>query len=116
MTSWPHLMIDRREVDPVVLADAGHLDAFLREMPRRIGMTPITPVKVSWTPLGLTGYVIIAESHICAHTNVEARAVNVDVFSCREFAEEEVVRLVAEWWPGEYGTHRLLERAGSGGA
>ena len=34
---------------------------------------------------GVTGVVIIAESHISIHTFPERRYVNIDIFSCKDF-------------------------------
>jgi len=45
---------------------------------------------------GLTGLVIIADSHITIHTYPETHQVFIDIFSCRDFNEEELLRFISE--------------------
>tara|TARA_B100000686_G_scaffold106492_1_gene113539 strand:- start:2363 stop:2683 length:321 start_codon:yes stop_codon:yes gene_type:complete len=55
--------------------------------------------KIDW---GITGFVLIAESHISIHTFPERNYVNIDVFSCKEFDYTNVADKVA-------GAFRLVE-------
>ncbi len=86
-----HLAIDGYGADPEVLQDADLLMRFLDEYPAAIGMTKLTPPQVytyrGKTPedWGISGFVIIAESHVSVHTFPDRGYVNVDVFSCKEF-------------------------------
>jgi S-adenosylmethionine decarboxylase len=41
---------------------------------------------------GVTGLVFIAESHISLHTFVERSFINIDVFSCKDFAADRVIK------------------------
>ena len=86
-----HLVIDGYGCDPGQLADMEHVRRFLDAYPDAIGMTKISvpsvqtyrgPVPEDW---GVSGFVIIAESHISVHTFPDRAYVNVDVFSCKEF-------------------------------
>jgi S-adenosylmethionine decarboxylase len=45
-------------------------------------MTYHSPKPEDW---GVSGFVIIAESHISVHTFPARQFVNIDIFSCREF-------------------------------
>ena len=65
--------------------------SFLDEYPHAIGMTKIIPPQVytyhgktaeDW---GVSGFVLIAESHISIHTFPERQYVNIDIFSCKDF-------------------------------
>lgn len=64
---------------------------FLDEYPDAIGMTKIIPPQVytyhGKTPedWGVSGFVIIAESHISVHTFPDRQYVNIDIFSCKDF-------------------------------
>ncbi|MBU0662249.1 S-adenosylmethionine decarboxylase [Candidatus Micrarchaeota archaeon] len=68
----------------------------LNELPALIGMRKISKVCALYheaenpEDAGVTGFVIIAESHIAIHTYPEKRLVKVDVVSCREFDVEAV--------------------------
>ena len=92
-----HLIIDGFYCNPDLLWDAGALERFLLDFPEQIGMSRITePSVVTYSgqkPLdaGVSGFVIIAESHISIHTFPHRGYVNVDIFSCKEFDTELAV-------------------------
>ncbi len=97
-----HLVIDGRDCDPARLSDPETVRTFLDEFPDRIRMTKITPPAVYTyrgpTPedWGVSGFVIIAESHISVHTFPDRGYVNIDVFSCKEFDSEQALSEVRE--------------------
>ena len=87
----PHLMLDGYGCDKKKLQDLNLIYRILDELPSRIGMTKIMPPYVfkysglkpeDW---GLSGFVLIAESHISIHTFPEKNFVSVDIFSCKAF-------------------------------
>ena len=86
-----HLVIDGYGADVAMLEDADAIYQFLDEYPEAIGMTKITPPHVyeyagqKPEDVGISGFVLIAESHISVHTFPRRRYVNIDVFSCKEF-------------------------------
>lgn len=86
-----HLVIDGYGADKAILEDAGKIYGFLDEYPDAIGMTKITPPHVyiyegqKPEDVGVSGFVLIAESHISVHTFPERQYVNIDVFSCKDF-------------------------------
>ena len=78
-----HLLADLYEVAPDRLADAGLLADCLDDAARRGGMKPIgPPVLHRFQGGGLTGYLILSESHIAFHTYPEHRFLALDIFSC----------------------------------
>src|SRR5215831_17446170 len=90
----PHLMLDGYGCDKGKLQDLNLIYRILDELPTRIGMTKIMPPYVfkysglkpeDW---GLSGFVLIAESHISIHTFPEKNFVSVDIFSCKHFDTE----------------------------
>lgn len=90
----PHLMVDGDGCDKERLTDLNLLYRVLEELPARIGMTKIMPPYVfKYTGLkpedwGLSGFVLIAESHISIHTHPEKNSVSADIFSCKSFDTE----------------------------
>src|SRR5947208_5961239 len=85
----PHLMLDGYGCDKEKLTDLNLIYRILEELPARIGMTKIMPPYVfkysgvkpeDW---GLSGFVLIAESHISIHTFPEKNFVSADIFSCK---------------------------------
>ncbi|MDV2504237.1 MAG: adenosylmethionine decarboxylase [bacterium] len=97
-----HLMIDGYGGERDRLEDLEGLYRFLDEYPAKMGMTKIMPPYVfkykgskpkDW---GLSGVVLIAESHISIHTFPEKGFVSVDLFSCKWFDTEAAVKEVEE--------------------
>ena len=111
-----HLIIDGFGANPSILENEELIYRFLDEYPSRIDMTKVAPPHVfryvgskpqDW---GVSGFVVIAESHISIHTFPERRLVNVDVFSCKEFDVERVINDIrAQIELTEVETH-LLDR------
>ena len=95
----PHLMLDLRQCAKGKLCDYSLIFDILHDLPEKIGMTKITqPYVFPYSGLvpedkGITGTVIIAESHISIHTFQEKDYCFVDVFSCKDFN----VELAAEY-------------------
>ena len=86
-----HLAVDGYGADPAKLQDIDLVRKFLDEYPAAIGMTKMAPPQVQtyrghvsedW---GVSGVVLIAESHISVHTFPDRRYINIDIFSCKEF-------------------------------
>ena len=86
-----HLAIDGHGAPPEKLKDTDTVYRFLDEYPDAIGMNKIIPPQVytyhGKTPedWGVSGFVIIAESHISVHTFPDRQYVNIDIFSCKDF-------------------------------
>ena len=86
-----HLIVDGYGATPEKLQDTDLVYRFLDEYPQAIGMTKIVPPQVytyhGKTPedWGVSGFVIIAESHISIHTFPDRQYVNIDIFSCKDF-------------------------------
>ena len=107
-TFGPHLMLDLRECDKEKLSDYNMVFDTLNELPEKIGMTKITqPYVFPYSGLvpedkGITGTVIIAESHISIHTFQEKDHCFVDVFSCKDFD----VEFAAEYLINAFGAKK----------
>src|SRR6266545_5799058 len=86
-----HLVVDGFVDDPARLSAFEPIFDLLNLLPDQIGMTKIIQpyvfryhgvVPEDW---GVTGMVIIAESHISIHTFPEHKRFHMDVFSCKPF-------------------------------
>ena len=97
-----HLIIDGYGSDPSILQDEGAIYQFLDQYPAQIKVTKIAPPLVfryigskpeDW---GISGFALIAESHISIHTFVERSFVNIDIFSCKDFDADQVAKDLQE--------------------
>ncbi len=93
-----HLIIDGYGSNPEILQSEEFIYQLLDQYPAEIGMTKISSPYVlkyvgdkpeEW---GISGFVLIAESHISIHTFVERCYVNADVFSCKDFDADRVIK------------------------
>jgi len=93
-----HLIIDGYSSDSGILQSEEFIYQLLDQYPAEIGMTKIAPPYVlryvgakpeEW---GVSGFVLIAESHISIHTFVEQRYVHIDVFSCKDFDAGQAIK------------------------
>jgi len=105
----PHLMLDGYGCEKAKLEDLNLVYRILDELPARIGMTRIMPPYVfkysglkpeDW---GISGFVLIAESHISIHTFPEKNFVSVDIFSCKHFD----VELAATYLKSAFGMAKV---------
>lgn len=97
-----HLIIDGYGGNTRKMGDVHFISELLDRYPSEIRMTKIAPPYVfeytgsnpeDW---GVSGFVLIAESHISIHTFPERSYVNIDIFSCKEFDAEKAVRDLQE--------------------
>jgi S-adenosylmethionine decarboxylase len=84
-----HWLADLFGVTPERLADADMLAELLKEAAERSGLHAITaPTIVSFNAIapggqaGVTGFIVLAESHIAFHSYPELGFLAVDVFTC----------------------------------
>jgi S-adenosylmethionine/arginine decarboxylase-like enzyme len=94
-----HLVLDGYGGDFVRLADPDVIRAWLDELPRTLGMSKlIEPCLVEVGPRGekdpggVTGFVLIAESHLSIHTFPQRRFLTADIFTCKGELDEHRVR------------------------
>lgn len=96
----PHLTLDMYGCNKKKLKDVNYVYNFLNEMPELIGMTKIMPPYVfSYSGLkpedcGVSGIVLIAESHISIHTFQEKYYASMDIFSCKDFDTESACDII----------------------
>ena len=99
-----HLMLDGYGADPARLRDRARLTGLLDTLPALLGMYPIAPAQVVEVgpnnrkdPGGLSGFVMIAESHLSFHTFPARGFVSIDLYTCRDTIDRaRVVTLLTE--------------------
>lgn len=79
-----HLIAEFADCDGQKLADLDYIEACLNEAVRKSGATIIRSVFHRYNPQGVSGVVVIAESHMSIHTWPEYNYAAVDFFTCGE--------------------------------
>jgi len=97
-----HLMLELYNIDRETLSDEPLIRSVLDRYPTRVGMEKVSPVHLydieTSNPLdaGLSGFVVIAQSHISLHAWPEYGEVDIDICSCKEFCQEEAIAFAKE--------------------
>lgn len=110
-----HLTIDGYG-NKQIMQDEPFIYQLLNSYPAKIGMTKIKgPIVFRYVGAkpgdwGISGLVFIAESHISLHTFVERSYINIDVFSCKDFNAEQIVRDFVGQFQLTRFTSRLINR------
>ena len=99
----PHLLLEGYGSPKEKLSDVGMISDLLDIFPSKLTMTKIMPpyvfkydggeIKEDW---GISGVVLIAESHIALHTFPEKGFFTLDIFSCKDFDVRVAVDFVME--------------------
>ncbi len=79
-----HLLLELKDCDAELLNNMEYLREALSSVALSIGATVIKDSFYQFSPQGISGVVIIAESHISIHTWPEFCYAAVDVFTCGE--------------------------------
>ncbi|WP_299433319.1 adenosylmethionine decarboxylase [uncultured Meiothermus sp.] len=110
----PHLMIDGYHANAEKLGDLELVRQVLEELSEEMEMTKVLPPMVQCYAAqpghaeGITGVVLIAESHIALHTFPSQRFISVDIFSCKQFDLGKALKGVVERFEiGRYETHLI---------
>lgn len=112
----PHLIADGYNAGKRLLGDLGFFYRTLDEYPGVIGMRKVMPPHVQqylepedpkW---GLSGFVIIAESHIAIHTYPSHGFVSLDIFSCKDFDVDAALRYFSDRFKVKNYEHKLFKR------
>lgn len=99
----PHLTLDLYGCDKKKISDEKFIHNLLSNLPESIGMHRISEPQITSYPGregsfdkgGLSGFVLLAESHVTIHTFIADSFASVDIFSCKEFDIDFTTKLVA---------------------
>lgn len=94
-----HMMLDGYNGCPERLADFERIESYLRNLPAQLGMHKLMEPSVVEVgelspkdPGGITGFVLIAESHISIHTFPQRRFLSADVYTCQEALDQHRIK------------------------
>ncbi len=85
-----HLLVELRDCNPDILKNLGEVRDALVTAAKRAKATIIDVSFHEFNPFGISGMVIIAESHLSIHTWPEYGYAAVDIFTCGDTIKPEV--------------------------
>ncbi|NOX36273.1 MAG: S-adenosylmethionine decarboxylase proenzyme [Calditrichaeota bacterium] len=77
-----HILAEFFECDADILNDRERIEMYMKRAALESGATIVTSTFHEFNPHGVSGVVVIAESHLAIHTWPEYRYAAVDVFTC----------------------------------
>ena len=106
-----HLIAELFDCRRQALEDVEFVQEILVSAARVSGATVVQVAFHKFSPFGVSGVVVIAESHLSIHTWPEHRFAAVDVFTCGETMEPEVaVQYIADGLSCAYPTLMEVKR------
>lgn len=111
-----HLTLDGYDGAPERLADPDVVRAWLGELPDLLGMEKLiepclveVDARTEKDPGGITGFLLIAQSHLSIHTFPRRGFVSADIFTCQDHLDHDRVRqsLIATFELGDVETNLI---------
>jgi len=113
-----HLLLELYECSSEILNNLESVKTALVEAAKRAEATIIDVLFHEFNPFGISGVVVIAESHLSIHTWPEYRYAAVDIFSCGEALKpaEAAAYLVEQFGAGRASCVEVRRGVFPGGA
>ena len=106
-----HLLIEMLDCDHDLLDDVQFVTDAMEEGARRAHATIVTSNFHRFNPHGVSGTVVIAESHLAIHTWPEYGYAAIDVFTCGEECDPYLAfEYIAEQFKAGRTTHQEFQR------
>ncbi len=106
-----HLLLELFDCAPDAIDSLEAVKGALVEAARRAQATIVDVVFHEFNPFGISGVVVIAESHLAIHTWPEYRYAAVDIFSCGAMLKPEVAaNYLVEQFAAERATVVEMQR------
>lgn len=107
-----HLLLEFHGCDRAVLLDAGRIETILREAAADAGTQVLQTFFHRFDGDGVTGVLVLAESHISIHTWPEHLYAAVDLFTCGAGRPEKALRALQLGFRAKTLEQLLVRRGG----
>lgn len=109
MDSGREWVVDAYGCDPAALAEPSLLERAFDEIVHALDLHPVAPAQ--WMqfpgPGGITGMLMLAESHLTVHTFPEHGTLCLNLFCCRPRPVNDLERFLAGFKPRQVRVRRL---------
>ena len=106
-----HYIIEASGCDPKIIADANTLKRILLESAKVGEMDVRTVYFYKFSPQGVSGLIVVSESHISIHTWPEKGYAAIDVYTCGTKSKpEKAVNYILEQIKADYAHITEVER------
>ena len=84
------LLLELKDCNVELLNDKDYLRRCLHDAAEQIGATVVNECFHAFSPHGISGVLLISESHICVHTWPEHGYAAIDIFTCGDLVKPEL--------------------------
>ncbi len=106
-----HIIAELYGVPKELISNEKAVREIVEDVVKRAGLTKVGSVYKQFNPHGVTGIVLIAESHVSIHTWPEYELVNLDVFTCGDTGKvDEAFELFLKRFKPKSYRHYILDR------
>jgi len=102
-----HYLIDLRDCDPEIIKSVGPTREIVLRAAKECGATILDDYFHQFQPIGVSGAVLIAESHISVHTWPENGFAAADIFTCGEMKPQVAIDIMREGFRAKETTMKV---------
>jgi S-adenosylmethionine decarboxylase len=120
MERGKHLVIDVLTKNSEKLTDKKFTRDLFKTIIKEIKMKAVLPITLYQFPSilndknkkgGITAFCILEESHLSCHSWPEENYIAYDVYSCKNFDEKKVIRLIKKFLPVKKLIYKVISRS-----
>ena len=106
-----HILVEFYECNEDILNDENYIEQEMLEGTRKANATIVSSSFHKFSPHGVSGVIVIAESHVAIHTWPEYQYAAVDIFTCGETIDPWVIfRYLEEKFESKHSSRLELKR------
>lgn len=105
-----HCIWDVYNCDSEKLSYVPYVEEVLHKIVDELKLTKVSAAFKQFEPVGVTGFILLAESHISIHTWPEHHFTAIDVFSCNAFDVASIKSLLQVLFGSDEVVCQLWER------
>ena len=102
-----HYLIDLRDCDPEIIKSVDPTREIVLRAAKECGATILDDYFHQFQPIGVSGVVLIAESHISIHTWPENGFAAADIFTCGEMKPQVAIDIMREGFRAKETTMKV---------
>ena len=102
-----HYLIDLRDCDPEIIKSVDPTREIVLRAAKECGATILDDHFHQFQPIGVSGVVLIAESHISVHTWPENGFAAADIFTCGEMKPQVAIDIMREGFRAKETTMKV---------
>src|SRR5947209_214991 len=110
-----HVLYDVWVEDPSILGKAKPIEELMCRAAEAGGATVLHGYFHQFNPPGVTGFLLLAESHISIHTWVDEGFAALDIFTCGVMDTDKVLEVIRDGLKPRHASVRRIVRGGDTG-